>query len=513
VPEETTLDVSQPLNRSALDLPFNLVLDLFLRRTLLEETTSLLKLRKALGLSGGVLSEAFDELRGRKYIDVQSLSGNDYIFSLTSFGREEARNRFLSCQYSGVAPVTLETYQRAVMLQKASMKVNRASIRHAFSDLVVSTDMLDQLGPAFNSQHSIFFYGPAGTGKTSLAERLVRLYPDFIIVPKAVVVEGQFIMVFDPVVHEALPDQPEDLDPRWVACKRPLVVAGGELVMENLFLSYDEISGVYTAPLQVKANNGMFLIDDFGRQVLTPEQLLNRWIYPLVKRVDYLSLRTGVKFAMPFELMVLFSTNMDPDDLGDEAFFRRVKNKVFVGPVNEQQFGEILVLAGKHEKVGLTEDTFATMTQICRTRDPIGLRANYPWDLSKMAKSICEYEERPTILDPATLEAAARLYWADNGSKKVPDAPTPPSASVPPSAVPQAPPAPTQFAPPPWGALATADLEAPAAASIAVPVPSHAPMPSPVPVFQTGIPTGALDQQIAAEIASFAPVAWATEAQ
>jgi Magnesium chelatase, subunit ChlI len=419
VPEETTLDVSQPLNRSALDLPFNLVLDLFLRRTLLEETTSMLKLRKALGLSGGVLSEAFDELRGRKYLDVQSLSGNDYIFSLTSFGREEARNRFLSCQYSGVAPVTLQTYQRAVMLQKASMKVNRASIRHAFSDLVVSTDMLDQLGPAFNSQHSIFFYGPAGTGKTSLAERLVRLYPDFIIVPKAVVVEGQYIMVFDPVVHEALPEQPEDLDPRWVACKRPLVVAGGELVMENLFLSYDEISGVYTAPLQVKANNGMFLIDDFGRQVLTPEQLLNRWIYPLVKRVDYLSLRTGVKFAMPFELMVLFSTNMDPDDLGDEAFFRRVKNKVFVGPVNEQQFGEILVLAGNHEKVGLTEDTFSTMTRICRTRDPIGLRANYPWDLSKMAKSICEYEERETILDPATLEAAARLYWADNGAKKV----------------------------------------------------------------------------------------------
>ncbi len=510
MPEETTLDVSQPLNRSALDLPFNLVLDLFLRRTLLEETTSLLKLRKALGLSGGVLSEAFDELRGRKYIDVQSLSGNDYIFSLTTFGREEARNRFLSCQYSGVAPVTLETYQRAVMLQKASMKVNRASIRNAFSDLVVSTDMLDQLGPAFNSQHSIFFYGPAGTGKTSLAERLVRLYPDFIIVPKAVVVEGQFIMVFDPVVHEALPDQPEDLDPRWVACKRPLVVAGGELVMENLFLSYDEISGVYTAPLQVKANNGMFLIDDFGRQVLTPEQLLNRWIYPLVKRVDYLSLRTGVKFAMPFELMVLFSTNMDPDDLGDEAFFRRVKNKVFVGPVNEQQFGEILLLAGKHEKVTLTQDTFATMTRICRTRDPIGLRANYPWDLSKMAKSICEYEERETVLDAATLEAAARLYWADNGPKVAPPAavlvvaapvaaaqvaaPIPISASVSstpsPASSPEqlplanngqvgtgAPGTPTvpQFAPPPWGALDNDALANPE-----------------------------LDKQIAAEIASFA---------
>jgi Magnesium chelatase, subunit ChlI len=588
VPEEATLDVSQPLNRSALDLPFNLVLDLFLRRTLLEETTSLLKLRRALGLSGGVLSEAFDELRGRKYLDVQSLSGNDYIFSLTTYGRDEARNRFASCQYSGVAPVTLETYQRAVMLQKASMKVNRASIRNAFSDLVVSTDMLDQLGPAFNSQHSIFFYGPAGTGKTSLAERLVRLYPDFIIVPKAVVVEGQFIMVYDPVVHEALPDQPEDLDPRWVACKRPLVVAGGELVMENLFLSYDEISGVYTAPLQVKANNGMFLIDDFGRQVLTPEQLLNRWIYPLVKRVDYLSLRTGVKFAMPFELMVLFSTNMDPDDLGDEAFFRRVKNKVFVGPVNEQQFGEILVLAGKHEKVTLTEDTFATMTTICRTRDPIGLRANYPWDLSKMAKSICEYEERETILDARTLEAAARLYWADNGTKAM--AATPAATAIcepallvtatamtatsvgqaapipaPASALAPAPiptPGPTsQFAPPPWGALDTKalDMQAPISHGQVAPgypqtapgapgtpgLPSVFPEPQPqtlhpqplhpqplqpqplqplmdssgpiqpIPFTHAGTtaaPQVALDEQIAAEIASFAPIPWATEA-
>ena len=412
VQEEAVLDVSQPKNRNTLDIPFNAILDLVLRKTLAEETTSLIRLSKSLGLSGGILTEAFDELRGRKYLDVQGMSGNDYSFSLTTFGREEARNRFEMCQYSGIAPVSLDTYRQAVHLQKAALKVNRESIRHAFSDLVVAGEMLDQLGPAFNSQHSIFFYGPAGTGKTSLAERLVRLYNDFIIVPRCVLVEGCYVVVYDPVVHEALASQPVDLDPRWVACKRPLVVAGGELELESLSLTYDPVSSVYTAPLQVKANNGMFLIDDFGRQVMTPEQLLNRWIYPLVKRVDYLSLRTGVKFAMPFELMVIFSTNMEPEDLGDEAFFRRVKNKVFVGPVTEDQFGEILELAARVESVTLTPDTFTTITRICRERDPIGLRANYPWDLSKMAKSICEYEERPTVLDPAILEAAARLYWA-----------------------------------------------------------------------------------------------------
>ena len=284
--------------------------------------------------------------------------------------------------------------------------------RRTLPDLVVADDMLDQLGPAFNSQHSIFFYGPAGTGKTSLAERLVRLYPDFIIVPRCVYIEGAYILVYDPVVHEALPAQPPDLDPRWVACKRPLVVTGGELEIEMLSLSYDPVSAIYTAPLQVKANNGMFLIDDFGRQVLSPEQLLNRWIYPLVKRVDFLALKTGVKVAMPFELMVIFSTNMDPNDLGDEAFFRRIKNKVYVGPVTDDQFGKIVNLAGRIEKVGITAETLPSMKRICRERDPIGLRANYPWDLAKMAKSICEYEERETILDDETLEAAARLYWA-----------------------------------------------------------------------------------------------------
>jgi hypothetical protein len=406
------LDVSPPKTRDKLDIPFQAVADLILRRTLREETTSVFRLTKSLGLSGGIIMEAFDELRGRKLLDVQGLNGNDYIFSLTTFGREEAKSRFEACQYSGIAPVAFDTYVLAVGLQKASMKVNRASIRQAFADLVVADEMLDQLGPAFNSQHSIFFYGPAGTGKTSLAERLVRLYPDFIIVPRCVYVEGAYILVYDPVVHEALPAQPPDLDPRWVACKRPLVVTGGELEIDMLSLSYDPVSAIYTAPLQVKANNGMFLIDDFGRQVLSPEQLLNRWIYPLVKRVDFLALKTGVKIAMPFELMVIFSTNMDPNDLGDEAFFRRIKNKVYVGPVTDDQFGEIVNLAGRIEKVGITADTLPAMKRICRERDPIGLRANYPWDLSKMAKSICEYEERDTILDTATLESAARLYWA-----------------------------------------------------------------------------------------------------
>ncbi len=414
---DVDLDVSQPYNRNALDIPFGYVVDLVLRRTLVEETTSVLRLSRTLGLGLGVVEEAFEELRGKKYLDVKTLQGNDYVFCLTQVGREQAKERYIFSQYTGVAPVALDTYLKAVHLQKSAIKVNRDALRIAMGDLVVEQAMLDQLGPAFNSQHSIFFYGPAGTGKTSLAERLVRLYPDWIVIPRSVLVDGQIIQIFDPVVHEPLPEQPDSLDPRWMACKRPLVTVGGEMDPGSLDLHYDPQAGIYTAPIQVKANNGMLLIDDFGRQVMTPEQLLNRWIYPLAKRMDFLRLANGTKFAMPFELMVVFSTNMDPSDLGDEAFFRRIQNKVYVGPVTAEVFDRILALAAPKIGVQMFQGSAEIMKKICLERDAIGLRANYPWDLCKMIKSVCEYEERRAVLDPPTLARAAQLYWGQFGAK------------------------------------------------------------------------------------------------
>ena len=411
------LDVSQPYNRNALDIPFEYVVDLVLRRTLTEETTSVLRLSRTLGLGLGVVEEAFEELRGKKYLDVKTLQGNDYVFCLTAVGREQAKERYLFSQYTGIAPVSLDTYLRAVHLQRSAIKVNRDALTHAMGDLVVAPEMLDQLGPAFNSQHSIFFYGPAGTGKTSLAERLARLYPDWVVIPRALLVDGQIVLIYDPVVHERLPEQPPSLDPRWVACKRPLVTVGGEMDPASLDLHFDPMAGIYTAPIQVKANNGMLLIDDFGRQVMTPEQLLNRWIYPLAKRMDFLRLANGTKFGMPFELMVVFSTNMDPMDLGDEAFFRRIQNKVYVGPVDAEAFDRILNLVAPKIGVQLFQGSAEILKKICLERDAIGLRVNYPWDLCKMIKSVCEYEERPAVLDPPTLARAAQLYWGQLGAK------------------------------------------------------------------------------------------------
>ena len=407
----TDLDISTPQSVEALDIPLNVVTELFLRRTFVEDTVTVSSLAEAIGINGSIMYQVFEQLRSRKLLDVKTMQGNDYVFGLTDMGREFAKEAMIKCQYGGVAPVALESYVAAVKLQKSSLKVDRNSMAAAMSDLVVAPEMLDELGPAFNSQHSIFFYGPAGTGKTSLAERLIRLFNDWIVVPRAVLADGQYMVIFDPTIHEPISPQPEGLDRRWVACKRPLVTVGGELEASALALQYDPVGRVYTAPLHVKANNGMMLIDDFGRQVLTPQQLLNRWIYPLSKRVDYLSLANGTKIGLPFELMVAFSTNMAPDDLGDEAFFRRIQNKVYVGPVTGEMFDRILLLASRHTGVELSDSSAYRLRTLCLERDAIGLRANYPWDLCKMAKSIAEYEGIKPTLDEYLLPRAAKLYW------------------------------------------------------------------------------------------------------
>jgi hypothetical protein len=444
----TDLDVSTPGTTAALDIPVTVVMELFLRKTFQEDTVSITKLTGWLGISGAILYEVFETLRSRKLIDVKTMQGNDYIFCLTDLGREFARELNMKSQYCGMAPVALNSYIAAVGLQKSSLKATREMMKSAMSDLVVEPEMLDELGPAFNSQHSIFFYGPAGTGKTSLAERLVRLFKDWIVVPHSILVDGQYIVVFDPTIHEPLEPQPEGLDKRWVACKRPLVTVGGELEMSSLQLTYDPVGRVYVAPLHVKANNGMMLIDDFGRQVMTPMQLLNRWIYPLSKRVDYLQLANGSKVGLPFELMVAFSTNMAPEDLGDEAFFRRIQNKVYVGPVTADAFDIILGRVSEKLGVELLPQSAKELRTLCLERDPIGLRANYPYDLCKMARSLAEYEGIKPVLDSYAMAKAARLYWGNPNAKmsgaaltagKAPAKIVPPPAPGPTSAAPVAP--------------------------------------------------------------------------
>lgn len=394
-----------------LDIPAQVVHDLVLVRTFLQERTSTKRLTEDLALSPGVVLASFEELRNRRFLDVHGLQGDDYTFSLTSDGRAHALHRLERCGYAGQAPVSLTTYQAVVALQQPELKVDREMVRRSFADLVVNANMVDQIGPAFAGQRSIFFYGPTGTGKTSLAERLVRLYSDAIVIPHAVEVDGQIITVFDPTVHRALDRQPAGIDRRWVACERPLVITGGELEPQMLQLRRDPQSGVYSAPLQMRANNGILMIDDFGRQLMPPEALLNRWIVPLDRRIDYLSLDYGAKFTIPFEVLVVFSTNLDPKELGDEAFFRRIQNKVYVGPVTPDEFDEISLRAAEEYRIEMSLGGLEQLREVCLQLSGTTLRACYPRDVFRLVRIICEYEGIPTVLTRGVLLRAAQLYF------------------------------------------------------------------------------------------------------
>jgi len=289
---------------------------------------------------------------------------------------------------------------------------DRRSIRRAFNDLVLTDRLLDQLGPALISQRAIFLYGPSGNGKTSIAERMLRVYQDAVLIPHAIEVDGQIIGVYDPVVHESLEFMDPDIDPRWVVCRRPCISVGGELVPSMLELRLDDVSGIYAAPLQMKANNGLLIIDDFGRQLMSPRDLLNRWIVPLDRRVDYLTLRYGVKFQIPFEVQVVFSTNLDPHDLADEAFLRRIQNKIYVEPVTGEVFDEIFRRVTTGRSVPCEEDSAAFLRELSLREGRRELRACFPLDICNILEAVAKYERRPVQINRKELERAAEMYFA-----------------------------------------------------------------------------------------------------
>lgn len=401
-----------PQTLEELGISQSLVIDLVLRRTLLEGFSSLESLSRSLRLSLPIIDQAFRQLRQQQIIEVKGMLGNDYQFVLTQAGKQLASDRFQISQYAGACPVALKDYHAATKRQAAHINIDRRALRAAFSDLVVPDRLLDQLGPALISQNSIFLYGPSGNGKTSIAERMLRVYQDGVLIPYAVEVDNQILSLYDPVVHHRLDLEDPDVDPRWVLCKRPCLVVGGELIPSMLELRLDESSGIYAAPLQMKANNGIFIIDDFGRQLMSPRDLLNRWIVPLDRRVDYLTLRYGVKFQVPFELMVVFSTNLDPSDLADEAFLRRIQNKIEVEPVQPQVFDMIFQRVVTTRNVPTDYDSAEYLRKLCLSDGRTQLRACYPLDIVNIIAAISQYENRPVQVTRPDLERAVHLYFA-----------------------------------------------------------------------------------------------------
>ncbi|HXA52293.1 MAG TPA: hypothetical protein VNV86_18375 [Candidatus Acidoferrum sp.] len=395
-----------------LGVPRAIVADLILRYLWLHGSGTLIALNDCLKLSFPLLENMFHAFRQQQLLEVKGMSGNDYSFTLTAGGRAMAASRNEVCQYVGPAPVSIQEYTRIVKAQAAKIRLSRESLRRAFDDLVMPDGLLDALGPSLIGHQSLFLYGGTGNGKTSIAERILRIYHDCIVVPYAVEVDGHIITLFDPVVHRQVPYHDELMDPRWVVCERPCITVGGELSREMLELQLDQATRVFISPCQMKANNGILIIDDFGRQMLAPRDLLNRWIVPLDRRVDYLTLASGMKFQVPFELMVVFSTNLDPHDLADEAFLRRIQTKVLVENVSDDTFDKIFQRVVQAFQAPTEPGCAEHLRERCREYGTKHLRACYPMDAYKLIKAISEYEGRPVRITKANIDRAVSLYFA-----------------------------------------------------------------------------------------------------
>ena len=400
-----------------LGIPRSLVNDLILRYLWLHGSATLSALNHTLKLSFPILETLFHQFRQQQLLEVKGMLGNDYSFVLTAAGRALATSRNEVCQYVGPAPISIQEYHRVVVSQAAHVHLSRESLKNAFQDLVLPDNLLDQLGPSLIGHQSLFLYGGTGNGKTSIAERILRIYRDTVLVPYAVEVDGHIITVFDPGVHRTVPCDDEMLDPRWAVCERPCITVGGELSQAMLELRLDESTKVFISPCQMKANNGILIIDDFGRQMLSPRELLNRWIVPLDRRVDYLTLSSGMKFQVPFEMMVVFSTNLDPHDLADEAFLRRIQTKVMVENVSAEVFDEIFRRVMVAQQVPTEPGCAEYLRERCEEYAVGVLRACYPMDVYRLVKAISEYEGRPVRMTRANIDRSVALYFAKSEPK------------------------------------------------------------------------------------------------
>ncbi len=380
-----------------------------------------------------VIDKVLTFLKEEEYVDIIGADGGFYErafqYVITPKGRAKAHEAIDRSQYAGPAPVPLDTYLEAVKRQTlGEMVIDQPTIRRAFEGLVVNDKMLDQVGPAANSARSLFLYGPPGNGKTTIAEGISRILRGQVLVPHAIEVDGQVIKMFDPLNHElyeapsaidaalvpaGLPSgvEPARKDQRWLICKRPVVVVGGELIMAQLELIFDPIAKVYEAPYQMKANGGLFLIDDFGRQQCRPQDLLNRWIVPLEKKVDYLALQTGKKIEMPFDVLIVFSTNLDPKALVDDAFLRRIRHKIEVPNPSANEYRDIFRLVCKGKNIPYSDDGLRYLIQEHYLKVSRELRCCHPRDLCDQILDEAKYRGIAPQMTKELLDRACDAYF------------------------------------------------------------------------------------------------------
>ena len=427
--QETPICPPAPRTLAEAGLSHDLVLQLLLKHLHFGADLTGQDLSHRLGLEFTVIETVLETLRFTHLCEVASgsvVGGPSFRYRITDEGRRRALLFLEQSHYVGAAPVPLHQYREYLLAhgKAVTRPLSRARVREAFSHLVLSSKVLDQVGPAVAAGHSMFVYGPPGNGKTVIAQAIRNLLDGDISVPHAIEVEGQIIRVFDPVSHDQIPDAapPSGLlrasapDGRWVRCRRPMVMVGGELTLESLDLTYSPQMGFYGAPVQMKANGGVLVIDDFGRQRVAARDLLNRWIVPLESRIDFLTLETGQKFDLPFQVMVIFATNVKPAELVDEAFLRRIHYKVFAENPTRQEFMQIFEDCCLAK--GLAFDPTIPEALLARLRScNIRFRGCHPRDLINQAISHAEYLGEPRELTPELMEAACAAYFVDDSDR------------------------------------------------------------------------------------------------
>jgi len=413
-----------------LDIPVAVVSDLIMRILFNEGHVSLRRLADVIKLELKVLDSMLERMQYEQLVEVASAGGMGrftYVYNLTDAGSKRARDSFARGQYIGPAPVPIEKYNQMIIQQTShNLRLSPQKVQDALSHLILADGFHRRIGPAINAGTSIFLYGPPGNGKTTVAEAVGELISGAspIWVPYAITIGGYIVSIYDPLIFREVPLDKEQLkvlradahssvDRRWGLFRRPAVIVGGELTMEALDLRFDDIAKFYEAPLQLKANGGMFLIDDFGRQMMPPSTLLNRWIVPLEAGYDFLRLQTGQTIQTPFRQLIVFSTNLDPLQLVDDAFLRRIQMKVQVESPDERMFFQIFASIAQQFGIPLEKDGFLYLLQTWYRDQGRPMQAVHPRDILKILVAMADYEGLPARMTPDAIDAACMSYFVD----------------------------------------------------------------------------------------------------